>query len=144
MFTGPPDIKVQVTDQPRQRPEAPIPPESRRKHVVLSLSLPPSGRVTDTAHLVTAIFGFIDSLSQINLRPETKSKLRKVREELDKNFRTESFLQLSQAAEDKRAEKRRAEEERIAKLPAAEQKKILEKERKRAIRKTQGKTMVRK
>jgi hypothetical protein len=67
---------------------SPSTPESKRKHVILSLSYP--ARVTDTVGLISAVFSFVDSLSQINLRPETKSKLKKVREELDKNLRAEA------------------------------------------------------
>ncbi|KAG6817423.1 hypothetical protein H0H87_009068 [Tephrocybe sp. NHM501043] len=133
---------LSVTDQPRQRPLSPLPPNKRQKHVVLSLALPAS-RVEDAADLVAAIFPFIDGLNAINLRPETKLKLKKTREELDKSLKADSEREKKeeeeQAAEDKKAAKRRLEQERIAKLPAAEQQKILEKERKRQLRKSQGK-----
>ncbi|RDB22722.1 hypothetical protein Hypma_010181 [Hypsizygus marmoreus] len=139
---------LSVTDQPRIRPDGPLAASARQKHVILSLSAPPSGHVKDTVALVTALFPFIDALSHVNLRPETKTKLKKMREGLDKDLKADSEKEkkeeLSQAAEDKKAAKRKAEEERIAKLPAAEQKKILEKERKRLMRKSQGKTTVRK
>ncbi|KAF8076408.1 hypothetical protein FPV67DRAFT_1405871 [Lyophyllum atratum] len=133
---------LSVTDQPRIRPEGPLPASSRQKHVILSLSLP-SGHVEDTAKLVAAIFPFIDSLSTINLRPETKSKLKKTRDELDKDLKADSEKEKKeeQAADDKKAAKRKAEAERISKLPAAEQQKILEKERKRILRKSQGKVV---
>lgn len=139
---------LSVTDQPRIRPDAPLAPNHRHKHVILSLVAPPPGHAADTTALVSALFPFIDSLSQVNLRPETKTKLRKIREDLDKDLKADSEREkkeeVSQAAEDKKAAKRRAEEERIGKLPASEQRKILEKERKRSIRKTQGKSIVRK
>ncbi|GLB33827.1 putative protein of unknown function (DUF1682) [Lyophyllum shimeji] len=135
---------LSVTDQPRIRPDAPLPASSRQKHVILSLSLP-SGNVEDTFDLINAVFSLIDSLSTVNLRPETKTKLKKTRDELDKTLKAdaekEKKEELEQAAEDRKAAKRRAEEERIAKLPAAEQQKVLEKERKRALRKTQGKVV---
>ncbi|KAG6900956.1 hypothetical protein C0993_004393 [Termitomyces sp. T159_Od127] len=134
---------LSVTDQPRQRPESPIPLHKRQKHVVLSLTLP--SRVEDTAGLVAAIFPFIDSLHTISLRPETKTKLKKVRDELDKSLRADAEKEKKEeeqlAAEDKKAEKRRLEKEKIAKLPAAEQQKHLEKERKRMLRKSQGKVI---
>lgn len=44
----------------------------------------------DTAALVSALFPFIDSLSQLNLRPETKTKLKKIREDLDKDLKADS------------------------------------------------------
>lgn len=78
-----------MTDQPRARPEAPLPPAKRQKHVILSLSVP-SGNPQDTADLVTVLFPFIDAFSAINLRPETKSKLKKAREELDKSLKADS------------------------------------------------------
>ncbi|KAG6897455.1 hypothetical protein C0992_001455 [Termitomyces sp. T32_za158] len=134
---------LSVTDQPRQRPERPLPLDKRQKHVVLSLTLP--NRVEDTANLVAAIFPFIDSLHAINLRPETKSKLKKVRDDLDKSLRADAEKEKKeeeqQATEDKKAEKRRLEKEKIAKLPAAEQQKHMEKERKRMLRKSQGKVI---
>ena len=137
-----------ITDQPRARPDAPIPADSRRRHVILSLSLPSGGHVSDTVDLVSAMFPLIDSLNNIKLRPETKAKLKKIRDELDKDLKADAEKEKkeeeSQVAEDKKAAKRKAEQERIAKLPAAEQQKILEKERKRALRKSQGKAIVRK
>ncbi|KAK7049520.1 hypothetical protein VNI00_005551 [Paramarasmius palmivorus] len=134
---------LSVTDQPRERPLAPISPEKREKHVILTLSIPSSS--VDTVPIVEAMFPFIDSLSKLNIRPETKTKLRKTREELDKELKLDSEAKAreerEQAKEDQKAAKRKAEEERIAKLPAAEQQKILEREKKRSIRKSQGKTV---
>ena len=43
------------------------------------------------------------------------------------------------AAAEKLAAKRKKEDERMSKLSASEQKKVLERERKRAIKKSQGK-----
>jgi hypothetical protein len=144
------------------------------------LSAPSPSHAADTAELVAAMFGLVDSLSKVALRPETKTKLKKVREETDKDIKKEaerdkkeevrfpkllsqpSFLmrdgmQEAEALEAKKAAKRRAEEDRIAKLSAGDQKKvrghrrpkkwsfyrsnlqILERERKRSIRKQQSK-----
>lgn len=64
----------------------------------------------------------------LNLRPETKSKLKKRREELETDFKAESEKEAKEAAKEaqdaKEAAKRRAEQERIANLPAAEQAKV--------------------
>lgn len=79
-----------MTDQPRIRPEGPLTPDRRYKHVILSLVAPSSSHAADTTALVSALFPFIDSLSQINLRPETKTKLKKVREDLDKELKADS------------------------------------------------------
>ncbi|KAF8351439.1 hypothetical protein F5887DRAFT_937478 [Amanita rubescens] len=136
---------LSVTDQPRQRPLGPVPVEEREKHIILSLKTPPISRMGDTAALVTFMFNFIDSLTKLHMHPETRAKLKKSRDELDKELRVDSERekkeQISQAAEDKKAAKRRAEEERRSKLSAAEQQKILEKERKKTLRKSQGKVV---
>jgi len=79
-----------VTDQPRVRPDRPIAPTDRQKHVILSLTAPSPDRAGDTVALVSAMFSFIDSLPQVNLRPETKTKLKKTREDLDKNLKADS------------------------------------------------------
>lgn len=82
---------IKVTDQPRERPTSgPLPPTEREKHVILSLNAPSPSHAADTVGLVSAIFPFIDSLSKINLRPETKVKLKKAREEVDKDLKEEA------------------------------------------------------
>jgi hypothetical protein len=48
----------------------------------LNLRLPSNSDAT--VSLVSSIFQFIDNLTKLNLRPETKSKLKKVREDTDK------------------------------------------------------------
>jgi len=140
---------LSVTDQPSERPETgPLRAEEREKHVILELSCPSSSHAADTVSLVRSLFNFVDILdTKISpaLRPETKTKLKKTREELDKQLKLDSAKeQKEEAADEKRAAKRREEEARIAKLSAAEQQKILERERKRQMRKTQGKVAARK
>lgn len=83
-------LTSKITDQPRDRPARPIPAEEREKHVILSLTVPPSSKVADTTALVTAVFQFIDSLNKLSLRPETKTKLKKSREELDKAIKEDT------------------------------------------------------
>ncbi|KAF8204994.1 hypothetical protein BJ912DRAFT_1073594 [Pholiota molesta] len=133
---------LSITDQPRDRPLRPLAPEDREKHVILSLSAPPSAHISDVTPLVTAMFQLVDSLNKISLRPETKTKLKKVREDIDKAIKTEAEKEQKEEALDaKAAAKRKAEEERISKLSAADQRKEAEKERKRALRKSQGKVV---
>jgi len=138
---------LSVTDQPQHRPLGPIPEEAREKHVILNLELPHPSCAGDTTAIVSAMFSFIDSLNKLSVHPEIKAKLKRTREDLVKELKSEvekeKREQLSQAAEDKKAAKRKMEEERIAKLSATEQQKILEKERKKTLRKSQAK-MVRK
>lgn len=139
---------LSITDQPRERPSAPVPPNEREKHLILTLTAPPLSRAAATIPLVAAMFPLIDSLNKINLRPETKSKLKKTREDIDKQLKEEAEREkkeeLSQAKEDQRAAKRKADQERIARMSAVEQQKILEKEKKRSLRKAQGKQLVKK
>ncbi|KAJ7498898.1 hypothetical protein FB451DRAFT_1203387 [Mycena latifolia] len=139
---------LSITDQPRDRPTKPLSASQYEKHVILSLSVPSASRAADTAGIVAALFPFIDSLSKVVLRPETKTKLKKVRDEIEKSIKIESEKdkkeEEAEALEVKKAAKRKAEEERIAKLSASDQKKILERERKRSIRKQQGKVTAKK
>jgi Protein of unknown function (DUF1682) len=80
-----------VTDQPRERPtNGPLPVSEREKHVILSLTAPPASHADVTFYLVSALFPFVDSLSKCHLRPETKAKIRKIREDLDKDLKDEA------------------------------------------------------
>lgn len=79
-----------ISDQPREAPTMPISPEKRERHLVLSLRLPSDANAAATIPLVKAMFTLVDTLdAKLNLRPETKSKLRKAREELDEKMRKE-------------------------------------------------------
>ncbi|KAH9482680.1 UPF0674 endoplasmic reticulum membrane protein C2G5.01 [Psilocybe cubensis] len=132
---------LSITDQPRERPVLPLAPEEREKHVILTLSAD-SSYAEETIPLVNSIFQLIDSLNKISLRPETKSKLKRFREDMDKALKEDAEKEAKEEAQDaKIAAKRKAEQERIAKLSAADQKKELEKERKRTLRKSQGKVV---
>ncbi|PPQ77766.1 hypothetical protein CVT25_011201 [Psilocybe cyanescens] len=133
---------LSITDQPRERPLLPLAPEEREKHVILSLSAPSSSHIEDTVPLVNTVFQLVDSLNKISLRPETKTKLKRFREDLDKSLKEDAEKEAKEEAQDaKAAAKRKSEQERIAKLSAADQKKELEKERKRTLRKSQGKVV---
>ncbi|KAF9485337.1 DUF1682-domain-containing protein [Pholiota conissans] len=133
---------LSITDQPRDRPATPLALEDREKHVILNLVAPPSSHIADVTPLVAAIFQLIDSLNKVSLRPETKTKLKKIREDTDKEIKSEAEKEQKEEALDaKAAAKRKAEEERISKLSAADQRKEAEKERKRALRKSQGKVV---
>ncbi len=114
----------QITDQPRVRPS--VVPTNRTKHVILSLAVPPTSHVHISTPLVSAIFGLIDALEKINLRLETKSKIKKTREGFAKSLKDEAGREArEEAADAKLTAKRRAEEERIARLSAAEQQKVI-------------------
>jgi hypothetical protein len=116
---------LSVTDQPRERPALPLAPAEREKHVILCLAVPSADRATETVPLVTAMFTFIEGLTKINLRPETRSKMKKLREDVDREIREEAVKEKKEeAAEDKKAAKRKAEQERISRLSATDQKKV--------------------
>ncbi|OBZ70443.1 hypothetical protein A0H81_10046, partial [Grifola frondosa] len=147
---------ISLTDQPRTRPYAPLAPSERTKHLIISLALPPAGDATLTLPLITAAFQLVDVIAgegklpgvrgglAASLRPETKMKLKKAREVVEKEIKEEIGREKrEEAAEEKAAAKKKTQEERISKLSAAEQKKILDREKKRALRKTSGKVKVR-
>ncbi|KAH9853455.1 DUF1682-domain-containing protein [Lenzites betulinus] len=147
---------LSLTDQPRTRPELPLPSSERSKRLILTLALPPSADASATLPLLAAVFQLVDVIAgegklpgargglQAALRPETRTKLRKTREDVDRQIREEAAREKREEAdEQKAAAKKKAQEERLSKLSAAEQKKALEREKKRAIRKTQGKTKMR-
>ena len=79
LVTGSFPSNFQITDQPRERPD--IAETSREKHIILTLASPPASAAARTLPLVTAVFALVDALDRVTLRPETKAKLRKVRED---------------------------------------------------------------
>ncbi|KAF8592328.1 DUF1682-domain-containing protein [Ramaria rubella] len=136
-----------ITDQPSERPmDGPLPAADRSRHVILTLHSPPPSDAAATLPIVSAIFTLIDLLdAKLPLRPETKSKLKTRRDEVDADLVKEAKKERNEEQEDnKRAAKKKAEEEKIARLSASEQKKLEEKERKKALRKQQGKMVSRK
>ncbi|TFY80349.1 hypothetical protein EWM64_g3665 [Hericium alpestre] len=141
---------LSITDQPRDRPDKASYPRS--KHVILSLKAPSPSRAADTLPLVTAVFGS-STRSKRSTTPRDQveaaqgaGRVRRRGERVSGEGKARGVLTVSslQAADAKQAAKKKAEEERIAKLSAAEQQKILERDRKRAMRKTQGKMSVKK
>ena len=133
---------LSLTDQPRKRPEAPLP--ERKKRLILTLRLPPASDAKATVPLVAACFQLVDVIAGVggwgigkgaggkpgvglaqSLRPETRFKLRAARERLDKELQEEALREKKEEIEAERAAaKKKAEEERLSKLSAAEQKKV--------------------
>lgn len=163
---------LSLTDQPRTRPSIPVPPADRRRHLTLTLALPPASEAGATLPLLVAAFQLVDAIAGTGkaglrgglngqLRPETRVKLRKIREEVDKEIREDAVKEKrEEQAEEKAAAKRKAEEERLSRLSAADQKKVssvlceqdvcshqhpqaMDREKKRAMRKSQGRVKVR-
>jgi hypothetical protein len=57
--------------------------------VLLSLTAPPAGAAAVTLPLVRATFQLVDALDRLALRPETRTKLRKAREDVVARMRDE-------------------------------------------------------
>lgn len=153
---------LSLTDQPRTRPLSPLPASQRKKHLILSLIVPPTSDSAATLPLVQAFFQLADVIAgaggwgigkgpgqkgvglNASLRPETKTKLKATREKVEKEIKEDAVKEQREEAEaEKAAAKKKAGEEKLSKLSAAEQKKALEREKKRAMRKTQGKLKAR-
>ncbi|KAF9247065.1 DUF1682-domain-containing protein [Melanogaster broomeanus] len=138
---------LSITDQPPERPltvSSYLEEKSKSKRVVLNLRLPDVGEADEVLEMVEAVFALVDMLAtgKVVFRPETRAKIKKVREDTEKDIKQEELKEKTEeAAEDRKAAKRKAEQERIAKLSAAEQKKVLERNHKRAIKKSQGKVV---
>jgi len=151
-----------VTDQPEKRPDTyelktPVPSLlTRSRHILLTLSLPPALRASSTLQLVRTTFELVDALGQYHgtvtlgnnhpakgaatLLPETMRKLRATRKDWVELLEKERTKEMTAEEEEaKRVAKKKAEDEKVSKLSAAEQQKLLEKERKRALRKAQTK-----
>ncbi|KAG8831077.1 hypothetical protein FRC17_003708 [Serendipita sp. 399] len=128
-----------ITDLPPTRPNGRLDASQKERHVTLSLRLASSeSEMAKTVQLVKAVFGIIDALEsgRYNIRAESVRKLKIAREELDKELLKDATEEKSKEAEEsKRAAKRRAEEERLSKLSAEQQRKAMEKEKKKALRK---------
>lgn len=138
------------------RPAAPLAPSARTKRLILSLRLPQNAHASATVPLVTAMFQLADVVAgegklpgvrgglHAALRPETRTKLRRTREEVEKQIREEAAReQREEAEEEKASARKKARDERVAKLSAAEQQKVLDREKKRLMRKSQGKVKAR-
>ncbi|KAI6164880.1 DUF1682-domain-containing protein [Pisolithus thermaeus] len=129
-----------ITDQPEKCPSASA-LATKSKRVILTFNLPEGG-VSHISPLLEGTFALVDLLAtgKVTFRPETRAKIKKVRDGVEKAVKEEEEKEKrEEVLEDRRSAKRKAEEARIAKLSAAEQKKALERERKRALKKSQGK-----
>ena len=134
---------LSLTDQPRTRPLSPRPASEHKKHLVLSLAVPPASDASATVPLVAAFFQLADVIAGAggwgigkgpgqkgvglaqSLRPETKNKLRTTREKVEKEIKEEAAREQREEAEaEKAAAKKKAEEERLSRLSAADQKKV--------------------
>ncbi|RUS33528.1 hypothetical protein BC938DRAFT_471212 [Jimgerdemannia flammicorona] len=114
--------------------------------VTLIIRLPSDrARLKETKPLVELLTEVIDALPgrALNLKPEIRNKLKKNREEVEKDYAKAAAEERQEELIKKKAEKRKEEEERVRKLSPAEQRKWEEKEKKAELKKQQKK-MVRK
>ncbi|CEP12028.1 hypothetical protein [Parasitella parasitica] len=89
--------------------------------------------------LVELVGDLPDAISQLRLSGDIKSKINKNREELGKEYAKKIAADRAEELAKKKAEAKRAEEERVKKLSPAEQRKWEEKERARNMKKLQKK-----
>ena len=147
---------LSLSDQPRERPAAPLDASERSKRLVLSLAVPRGADAAATLPLVAAVFQLVDVIAGEGrlpgargglgaaLRPETRAKLRRTREDVARELQEDAAREKrEEEEEEKAAARKRARDERVGKLSAAEQQKLLEREKKRAMRKTHGKVKMR-
>lgn len=114
-----------ITDQPDERPSVST-LTTKSKRVVLTFNLPED--VDSILPLLEGTFALVDLLAtgRVTFRSDTRAKIKKVREDVEKEIKGEASKEKKEeAAEDKRAARRKAEEERIAKLSPSEQKKVI-------------------
>jgi len=114
------------------------------RHIQLTFKLPPTSRAAATASIVQAAFELVDVLGHLNgsiegsslpanhpariflLPSATFKKLRNARKEWDERLEKERTAEkVGELEEAKRAEKKRLEDERISKLSASEQQKVM-------------------
>ncbi|KAI2609145.1 DUF1682-domain-containing protein [Hypoxylon sp. NC1633] len=133
-----------VSDQPVDKPTK-MDETTPRKRLYLRYRLPSSNNYDDLAPLLSYFVRIPDQLaSSAHFRPEVLRKIKAVRDE--------NIKQIQKAAEDEKAEERQVERDRAKKakrdaelnaLDAKAQKKFLEKERERELRKSSRKQTVR-
>ncbi|KAG2215650.1 hypothetical protein INT46_006254 [Mucor plumbeus] len=105
-------------------------------YITISLNfLMPSSNEFDP--LVELVGDLPDAISQLRLTGDIKTKVNKNREELGKEYAKKIAADRAEELAQKKAEAKRAEEERVKKLSPAEQRKWEEKERARNMKKQQ-------
>ncbi|CAI2197084.1 19748_t:CDS:10, partial [Funneliformis geosporum] len=117
-----------VTDQPRVRPEKTV--ENQPKLLMVICSIPDDlSKLDDTLPVSELIMYMIDFIpARCSFRLETKNKFKKNRDDADKATNKALEIERQEAIQQKKADKKRAEAERIAKLSPEEQRKYEEKE----------------
>ncbi|CAG8582331.1 3765_t:CDS:2, partial [Acaulospora colombiana] len=112
---------VIISDQPRLRPEKPIDDQPKLITIIAEI---PSSQVDETTPVSELLMFLIDWIpSSCIFRGEAKIKITKNREEAEKKIQKGLESERQEAIQQKKAEKKRAEAERVAKLSPEEQRK---------------------
>lgn len=87
---------LSITDQPEERPQSVasyVAQKHTTKHILLDINLPDPKHANDILPLVDAVFALVDLLAagKVVLRPETKVKIRKVREDVEKAIKEDEI-----------------------------------------------------
>ncbi|CAG8481520.1 10732_t:CDS:10 [Funneliformis mosseae] len=112
-----------VTDQSRVRPEKTA--ENQPKLLMIISSIPDDlSKLNETLPVSELIMYMIDFIpARCSFRLETKNKLKKNRDDAEKAINKALEIERQEAIQQKKAEKKRAEAERVAKLSPEEQRK---------------------
>ena len=87
---------LSITDQPHERPQSVasyVAQKPTAKRVLLDINLPGPQHAKDILPLVDAVFALVDLLAagKVVLRPETRAKIRKVREDVEKEIKEDEI-----------------------------------------------------
>ncbi|KPM35766.1 hypothetical protein AK830_g10806 [Neonectria ditissima] len=133
-----------ISDQPTDKPTT-IDETTPRKRIFLKYRLPSGGNYDDLLPIFSYFLRLPDTLVKVaHFRPEVLKKVRTIRESM--------ISEIKKAGEDERAEERLVEKEKARKakreadlkgLDAKAQKKYLDKEREKELRKSQKKSTMR-
>ena len=121
------------------------------KRLMPPLPLPSAADAAATRPLVAAVFKVGDVVAGEGrltgvggaLRPETRAKLRRTREDVAKEIEAGAARKHHEAEEEKVAARKNAYDECVAKVSVAEQQKVLDREKMRMMRKTASKVKMR-
>ncbi|KAI9019516.1 hypothetical protein CLU79DRAFT_757618 [Phycomyces nitens] len=116
-----------------------IEPEKFEGETGLTLSMTFKITLSKTDPLVQLACELPDTIAQLQLTPDIKATLRKNRESFEKQIAKRLAEERAEELVRKKAEAKRAEEERVKSLPPAEQRKWEEKERAREAKRAQKK-----
>ncbi|KAJ2662852.1 hypothetical protein IW148_002766 [Coemansia sp. RSA 1199] len=132
--------EIYVTDSPAEKPEKHD--FKREKRLLATIRLPASttAGIQSFREALEFVFYMVDYIAEgINLRPETTKKLGKARDEAFKEFARMAEQEKQEALAKILADKRRAELDEVDKMSPEQRRKWEEKDRKKQLKKEQGK-----